>query len=342
MRNRIIIALGLIVLTFGTGFSQPTSATKTDSGWVALFNGVNFNGFYIFSSVAPQVTNNLATQTIFQVDSGRIHSPRLAGEFHLVTTREYSFYKVRLDYRWGPITGSQNAGMVIHIDNASALAGAVPVGTLRPKSIEVQMLRLTNQPFTLWSSTQLGPYINTTVQTGTQNYLPASSGGVPWTNDPWGLRTLFTTVANPEVALGQWNHGEANVYGADSGSFFLNGVLRTRAWNFQVRVNIANPTPRVAYGKGGIGIQQEDNEIWYRNYEIMEIDSNTFIPINARRGCTNRTAANYDPRAVVDNGSCSSTAINAAIGKGHSSSSMMELGRHKLEILLGRIFHAPH
>ncbi len=301
------------------GISQPTSATKADSGWVALFNGVNFNGFYIFSSVAPQVTTNLTTQTIYQLDSGRIHSPRLAGEFHLITTREYSFYKVRLDYRWGPITGgnpapSQNAGMVIHIDNTSALSGAVPVGTLRPKSIEVQMLRPTNQPFTLWSSTQLGPYINTTVQTGTPNYLPAGSGGVPWTNDPWGSRTIFTTVADPEYAVGQWNHGEADVYGADSGSFFLNGVLRTRGWTFQVRVNIANPTPRVAYGKGGIGIQQEDNEIWYRNYEIMELDSVTLIPINARRGCTSRTAANYDPRAVVDNASCSATAIRLVPG----------------------------
>ena len=295
--------------------AQPTTATKADSGWVSLFNGTDFTGVYIFSK--ERGAGIVDTQKIFQADSGRIHSPSIPNsEFHLITSKEYSYYKVRVEYRWGPITGSQNAGMVIHIDNTLAHAGTLPAGTLRPTSIEVQMLRTdnnNNSPSTLWSAVNLGPYISTTVQSGTMNYL---TGGVAWTNDPWGSRTIYTTVANPEYPVGQWNRSQAEVYG-DSGAFFLNGVLRTRGWHFQVRINAndASVANRKRYAKGGIGLQQEGNEIWYRNYEIMEIDSATGLPINARRGCTIRTAANYDPRAVVNNGTCSSVGIGKAMDK---------------------------
>jgi hypothetical protein len=311
MKTILIVLIVTLFLSHSRVGAQPTAATKADSGWVALFNGSDFTGFYIYSKDVG-VVSNFDTQTLFQLDSGRIHSPRLAGEYHLITSKEYSYYKVRLDYRWGDTSGSQNAGLVIHIDNTQAYSGTLPIGTLRPRSIEVQMLRTSNQPFTLWSSWELGPYITTTVQSGTSNYLAAASGGVPWINNPWGSRTVFTTVKNSENKVGQWNQGEAEVYG-DSGAFYLNGVLRTKGWHFQVRgsANDSTTSKRVAYKKGGIGIQQEDNEIWYRNYEIMELDSITRMPINARRGCTSPSAANYDTRAVVDNGSCSSTAIFA-------------------------------
>lgn len=314
--NRGLVVLQLVVaglFHFGlvaAPLAQPTAATKADSGWVSLYNGTDFEGFYIFSQTAPQLRTGSAvnTQTIYRVgDSGHIYSPRLAGQYQLITTREYSYYKVRVDYRWGPVNGSQNAGLILHIDNAQGLSGTLPLGTRRPRSMEVQMLRTDNSPFTLWSSWQQGPYITTTVQQGTTKY---QAGGSAWTNDPWGSSTIYTTVANPEKPVGQWNTGEARIYG-DSGSFRLNGVLRTRGWNFQARVNPNSSMPRVRYAKGGIGLQQEDNEISYRNFEIMELDSATLLPIHARRGCTDKSFPNYDNRAVVDDGTCSTTGIKA-------------------------------
>jgi hypothetical protein len=331
------LVVGLCLFTIAPAlFAQPTAATKADSGWVPLYNGANFDSFYIFSKTAPQLRTGAAmsSQTIYRVgDSGQIYSPRLAEQYQLITTREYSYYKVRIDYRWGAVNGSQNAGLILHIDNQQGLSGTMPLGTLRPRSIEVQMLRTDNSPFTLWSGWELGPYITTTVQTGTANYL---TGGTVWTNDPWGSRTIYTTVANPEKPVGQWNTGEARMYG-DSGSFWLNGVLRTRGWNFQARVNATSSMPRVRYAKGGIGLQQEDNEIWYRNFEIMELDSATLLPVHARRGCTNAAFANYDNRALVDNGTCSATAIRAATGNTTSrrnEASMLWLDPAALESLL--------
>lgn len=339
----ILFIAFLLSSTHGV-FAQPTSATKADSGWVSLFNGTNFTGFYIFSKETG--AGIVDTQKIYRADSGMIHSPSIPNsEFHLITNKEYSYYKVRVDYRWGPITGSQNAGMVIHIDNTLAHSGTLPAGTLRPTSIEVQMLRTdnnNNSPSTLWSAVNLGPYITSTVQSGTNNYL---TGGVAWINDPWGGapgRTLYTTVANPENPVGQWNRSQAEVYG-DSGGFYLNGVLRTRGWHFQVRgsANDASVANRKRYGKGSIGLQQEGNEIWYRNFEIMELDSATRMPINATRGCTNRSVSNYNPRAVVDNGTCSTIGIHPSSGKasnGFTSGSVLFLDRAGLKSIL---HHAP-
>src|SRR6185295_18077353 len=109
-----ILFVAVLSIPVSWTFAQPTTATKADSGWVSLFNGTNFTGFYIFSKETG--AGIVDTQKIYRIDSGMIHSPSIANaEYHLITNKEYSYYKVRVDYRWGPITGSQNAGIVIHI-----------------------------------------------------------------------------------------------------------------------------------------------------------------------------------------------------------------------------------
>ena len=134
-------------------------------------------------------------------------------------------------------------------------------------------------PFTLWSAASLGPYITSTVDSPSivgPRYKP---GGLTWTDDPFGNRTVFSTIPNPEKPLGQWNLGEAYMYGADSGVFILNGVVRTRGSNFQVRANPANATPRIPYNKGNIGLQSEGSVIYYRNFQIQLIDSASLKPV---------------------------------------------------------------
>jgi hypothetical protein len=90
--------------------------------------------------------------------------------------------------------------------------------------------------------------------------------------------------------------------------------LRCAGWNFQARANPDNPMPRVRYARGAIALQSEGHQIWYRNFEIMELDSATGAPLHARRGCTTRGDSRYDPRAVVDDGSCAATAMRGRIG----------------------------
>jgi hypothetical protein len=99
------------------------------------------------------------------------------------------------------------------------------------------------------------------------------------------------------------------VYGADSGVFLLNGQVRTRGWTFRLGASGSNPASRVPCTRGSIALQAEGASISFRNFEIQELDSATRLPLHARKGCTDRNAANYDPRAVVGDGTCSATAL---------------------------------
>jgi hypothetical protein len=266
--------------------AQATPPAKEDSGWVSLSNGANLDGFYAYFQDEGVV--ELAKQDAFVVEGGLIHVPKAhAGgytnkEGHLITLKEYSWYRVRLDYRFSTDMSSQNAGLVIHIDNRAALVGKIK--TLRPRSIEINMRRLESSQWTLWSATNLGPYISTTVKPGTTDFQAKADGGVDWTNDPWGSRIIRTTLPQSEKPMGEWNHGEALVLGDSMLVCTLNGRLRTQGWNFRLRGSPNDPDPakRVPCERGGIGVQSEGQEIWYRNYEIMELEPHTMKPLNAK------------------------------------------------------------
>jgi hypothetical protein len=278
-----------LVLALALGFAQQITQAQTtaqDSGWVDVFNGKDFTGFYTYFETDGVV--DITKQDAFTIDSGMVYVPKAKGrqysskEGHLITTKTYSWYRVRLDYKFGVDSGSQNAGFVFHIDNESALAGKVKA--LRPTSIEVNMRRIENSPWTLWSAWNLGPYISTTVKQSTNSYQSKQDGGVNWTNDPWGQRTIASSYTNSEKPMGQWNHGEAFVYGDSLGIFYLNGQLRTSGWNFRLRgsANDSTTKNRTPYDHGGIGIQSENQEIWYRKYQIMELEPHTLKPIHAK------------------------------------------------------------
>jgi len=282
------------------GLSQAVLAqTSADSGWTNLFNGTNFNGLYVY---AKATTNGQAgygrvtiaqdsarvrianqTTAMFQVDTGKTIKVGGSGvpNGYIGTIRQYSYYHVRVQYMWPTGTAATaNAGLLINLDSASLLSSSYNTTNNRPQSIEVNMKRDGNDggdPFTLWSAASLGPYITTrVVDSVAWKYSPT---GIVWTDNPWGNRTIYSTVPNPEKPLGQWNQGEAYMYGADSGTFILNGVVRTKGWNFQTRVNPNNPTPRVAYSRGNIGLQSEGSVIYYRNFQIQILDSATGKPV---------------------------------------------------------------
>lgn len=296
------------VLTMGAGvllaLVRPACGqTKADSGWVPLFNGRDFEGFY--AHYYQYGVMDMARQEAFRVDSGMIHVPRAkptanwAGQAHIFTRKRYAWYRVRVEYRYAAdhAGGSQNAGLIVHVDNDQALVANIK--DRRPRSIEINMRRADASPWTLWSAVGLGPYISTTVRAGTQLYLPASEGGVPWTNDPWGKREVFSALPNPERPMGEWNQGEARIYGDSLGEFHLNGKLRTRGWNFRLRAapNDPDSSRRIPCADGGIGLQSEDHEVWYRNFEIMELEPHTLRPLHAKPTTVRKASPRVSPWA---------------------------------------------
>jgi hypothetical protein len=313
---RILLLAGALAAAHAA-FAQ----TAADSGWRPLFNGVNFNGLYVYAVNNGGVINlatgadsvRVGSSTMFKVDSSRI---RVAGSpnGYIGTVRQYSHYRVRVQYMWPTGTSaSANAGLLINLDSAQVRSSGFGSSANRPRSIEVNMKRNSNHPWSLWSANTHGPYITTKVTTTPAStsvegqYNPA---GVVWTNEPWGTeqsRVINGSFqANPELPLGQWNQGEAHMRGADTASFILNGQVRTRGWNFQARANSANANPRVPYDRGNIGLQSEGAVIYYRNFEIMELDSATGLPLHAttaiREGMRGARSARAEFRVAYTGG----------------------------------------
>ncbi len=322
---RTLIVPGLLSLSAFAAVSGSTLAvdavlasgvavgpTAADSGWVSLYNGKDFSGLNYFLSAKG--FSDVKAQTNFKTDSGFIHAD---GPYSLlVTAKEYSSYRARVDYRFAPDVGDKaNAGMMILFDTEAAKTHTVG---LRPRSIEINFRRDGNFPGTLWAAQGYGPYITTTVKAGSQDFLPRPQGGVGWICEPWDpeRRVVHSSLPVGENPPGQWNRLQAEVYG-DSAAIRLNGNLRTSGWHFQVRGSPDDSTPakRVAVAAGGLAIQAEGFELWYRAWEIQELDPVTRIPLHARRGCTDPLRAGYDARAVVEDGSCAGIGVREVTRK---------------------------
>jgi hypothetical protein len=296
-------ALGLVLAA-----AACAGPSKEDSGWASLWNGKDFSGFYVYAGGKGYTETK--DQTMFKMADGMLKAD---GPYGLLTTvKEYSHYRMRVDYMFAAgLSDSANAGLIVLMDNAAAKTVKT---TFRPRSIEINFIRYSPYPGTLWAGLEYGPYITTTVKAGTQKFLPKAQGGVEWTCEPWDAsrRVVQSSLPLLENPPGQWNHVDV----------LMRGDSIAVGWNGQLRGSPDDSAPahRVRVASGGVSIQSEGYPISYRGWEIQELDSATGIPLNARRGCTDRTAARFDARAVIDDGSCGNSAVReskAAKGAGN-------------------------
>ncbi len=285
--------LGILIGALALLAPAVRAQTAADSGWRPLFNGANFNGLYVYAvgtgvvniandSAVVRIGSQTTSNAMFRVDSGYI---RVNGSpnGYIGSIRQYSHYRLRVQYRWPAGTSATaNAGMLVHIDSAQVRAPGFSNSNNRPRSIEVNMKRDLNDPMSLWAASNLGPTIATNVQDSSiaiPLYVP--TGGIRWIANPSNKRTIRSSLTNPELALGQWNQGEYLLRGADSGVFTLNGQVRTRGYDFRASAVSTGADTAKKYGRGNVVLQSEGAQIWYRNFEIQELDSITGIPLFA-------------------------------------------------------------
>jgi hypothetical protein len=296
MRNICVTLLLLLAA------SRSHALTAADSGWVNIFNGKTFpaDSFYVFQSGYVDI----AKDTKFKAaDSGMIHA---GGSYALLVTKKmYHNYRVRVDYR---LPSGGNAGLMVLIDNEAAKTDK---GVNRPRSIEINCRMGNNYPWSLWAGKDRGPFMSSTIKDGTPDqYLDAKEGGKPFTckltaDDNRVIRSSYPLVEYEK----QWNHGEALMMEA-TGEFYLNGKLREKAWDFSDMKDT-----KIKCISGGIGVQTEGADIYYKNWQVMELDA-TGIPLHHKQEKFTVSRRPSRPVLSLDRGNLDAILREAPTGEG--------------------------
>jgi len=223
-----------------------------------LFNGKDLSGWKV--AIADQ--GYVDRQDIFAVRDGLIHvyptqehgsKQPYAG---IVTEKEFSHFRLSLDYKWGEKKFSprldmvRDAGILFHVHGSLAMW---------PNSVECQIQE--GDTGDLWI---VGSQASSTVQNVIRNYSP---GGTLETRG--GLQPRFARFHRSySWETPDWNTVVVEVRG-DQARFFVNGHLVNEARNMK-RWDEAQGK-WVPLDRGPILLQAEGAELFYRNIQIEEL-----------------------------------------------------------------------
>lgn len=263
LRFLIISVLALAPVCWCTAAEATSGETSTAGGWQPLYNG-KLDEFRIYFRGQGYITD-VHDQTVFIAKPDHVHVVKGTNGL-LVTKQPFSHYHVKVDYRWGDEQASKNAGLMTHVDLHSA-----SVKDNRPRSIEINMRH--DCPGSMWMAASLGPFGIAHVADDQKTFLPADTGGMPVEFSPFKNRTLYARYPDGMMntkAWGEWNTLEAIVHGSESVEIILNGVTVNRVTNLRApKEGTKEPgEPLIA---GGIGLQSEGQEIFYRNFVIKQL-----------------------------------------------------------------------
>lgn len=257
------VALLLSALTIPLAHSTPDSSASVHDGWQSLYHGT-LDDFRIYFRGEGYI-KDVHQQDVFIAEPDQIHV-RNGTSGLLVTKTPHSSYHVKVDYRWGAEDGSKNAGLMTHVDLDSKCTK-----DNRPLSVEINMKH--DCPGSIWLASKLGPFASSFVQKGATTFLAQDHGGIPYEASPFGKRTIFANYPGAEPnskPWGEWNTLEAIVRGSESVEIIHNGVVVNRITDLRVpKINTNEPGALLT--EGGIGLQSEGQEIFYRNFVIKPL-----------------------------------------------------------------------
>jgi len=183
--KRVFFFLTITVLTVGGCSTQSTK----------LFNGTDLQGwdFYVPGK-------NVDVTKVWTVQNGVVHCAGKPNGY-IQTTREYSNYKLHLEWRW--VKGPSNNGVLLHKTGPDKLW---------PKSIECQLMHENAGDFWL---------IDGTAVTANGKRM----GGIAGKN----IRVPKKEKSN-EKPIGQWNSYDIYCRG-DTIKCYVNGLLQNEGTN---------------------------------------------------------------------------------------------------------------
>ena len=263
--------------------AQSTSAPKAlplpppgADGWVSLINGRNLDGFYTMLDKSGRGVAEKKGMVTFE--NGMLHimgnlvTDEPAEPGYLSTTREFSNFHLRAEYKYGVkrfpprLEQKRDNGLLYHL---------VGDDKVWPTCIECQIQEGdTCDYFALGgargSAGRGGGYIGgrPTPASGGPPPQPAASSGGPAQPPPASNRKLRDQGGDFELKDG-WNVVEV-IAQEDRSSHLLNGVRLNTMSGFE-QPDPRNPGQFIPLTRGKIAVEIEYAEIWYRRLEIRSL-----------------------------------------------------------------------
>jgi hypothetical protein len=220
--------LTILALTNGTLFAGET---------VSLFNGKNLVGWV---ADVPAADEKKDISPSFIVRDGMLVS--LGTPLgHLITEKEFSDYKLTVEYRFPAKPG--NCGVLVHASKPRALY------KMFPQSIEVQMMHKNAGDF--WC-------IQENIEVPDMEKRRPRKEGQKFGGDQPDARQILNLTDDSEKPLGEWNTMTIETRGAEI-IVHVNGTLVNHGKNATVT-------------KGKIALQAEGSEVEFRKVEIAPLE----------------------------------------------------------------------
>jgi Domain of Unknown Function (DUF1080) len=255
MRVRAVTAASLVTACLLSG----QSASKADSeGWISLFNGKNFDGWYTF---LPSTGKNSDPKKVFKVEAGMVHILDIpeSGERqefgYLSSGREFSNCRIRVEYKWGAkrfVPNNENkrdSGLLYFFNGPDKIW---------PRALEFQIQETDTGDLWLLD----GSRITTKIEA---EGLPMYVLSGPLKTQSRGRIIKFGDFEDRNG----WNQLEL-VLDADKATHIVNGRVVMRAWDIK-QPSPEDPSQYLPVTGGRIMLQAEGAEIWFRNVRMKPI-----------------------------------------------------------------------
>ena len=298
MRNNLtIFYLLLIALVCQSCNNNYGKKEISKEEWESLFNGKDLNGWDIKIKDHPLNENYKNT---FRIEDSMIRVvyndyKKFDNQFgHLYTTKPYSYYKLKLQYRFvgehlvdAPEWADRNSGVMLHSQSAQS----VNLNQNFPVSLEFQFLCGNGK-----------------------DTVPTGSVCTPGTFITYKGKPFLDHIKNSNSKTylkNEWINAEAEVYGDSLIRHIINGdtvltytnpmigegfVSKTNNWTWAgitdslIWINKANSPLK----EGHIALQAESQPVDFRRIEILDLV-----------GCTDPKAKNYKTYYIrSDNSQC--------------------------------------
>ncbi len=250
----VCVVVSLLLIASNVSLAAPSK----DDGWVSLFNGHNFDGWYTY---LPSTGKNKDPKGVFKMEKGVIHVlgfPATAEkqEFgYLATDKEYSHCRVRAEFKWGvtrfpPRTeDKRDSGLLYYF---------VGPDKIWPRALESQIQE--TDVGDLWILD--GATITTKIET--PNYPMYVLSG-PLKTQSSGRIIKFGDFEDRNA----WNTVEVILDG-DKITHLVNGRAVMRAWDLK-QPDPQDPSKTIPLDHGRLMLQAEGAELWFRNVQMKPL-----------------------------------------------------------------------